>query len=1115
MKKIGRKTSIGTGDTSSKPQTMDLRHLPEAGSTENISVGKDSRNRLQGDIRLASPGKAALNVAADSFEKSVPETSVFSGYRAEIELIIDGNIVGWAYDSEPKTKASVFYLFIDGLKAGPLIIDELRPDIGETPGEGEVCGFSFPIPIEFYDGLSHQFAVSAEGDSLKPICSKLVQVPKARPIRTKPVKGVVDRRVGLYVIGWALDPEKPDRSVIVELLADGVSVSEGTASIYRVDLLNAGLGDGNCAFKLRIPNTLFDSRPHALAVREKNTGTILPGNEISFGGDSEAHAVIEGQEGTALCGWLNEPSVFNLAGEIEVWVDGEIAGRGYADQYRSEVEGSGFRVEIDRKFLDGRPHEVALMSPEGVLYAATFLELQAALTPFSALQRYAGTSYLKSYLSLLGPRRYESLRRNYGVLSSLLNNKETRPTLDIQAIANIAHYHDALIRGYLVPVGECGPIALMREKNPKVSIVVPVHNKFTMTHTCLASIAAALNIASYEVIVVDDGSTDETTTLESLIQNVTVVRNKTALGFVGACNAGLALARGEYTVMLNNDTEVFAGWLDDLLDPFQRFDRVGMTGAKLIYPNGVLQEAGGIVWGDGQPWNVGRNGNASDPRYNYTRQVDYLSGACVMLPTPLFKEIGGFNTFFAPAYYEDTDLAFAVRDKGFKTIYTPFCEVVHYEGVSNGTSTSGEGLKRFQAINEPKFKGKWVAAYRHNGVVGRDDPLMVQDRNVLLRALVFDAQTLTPDLDAGSYSAMQEIRIMQSLGFKVTFVPANLAYMGGYTEELQRMGVEVVYAPFVTSLDVLIRHRAQEFDLFYVARYGVAREVLNTIREVRPDARVVLNIHDLHFLRQMREALLDQSQEKLEEARSTRDEELAVLRQVDVAISYSEVEQAVIQSHNFEATKTAACPWVVEVLDEVPPFEARRDIAFLGGFGHTPNVVAVRWFASEVMPLLRKKFPGIRFLVYGSKMPEDFKVLEADDVILKGYVKNTDEVYDQTRLFVSPLLTGAGLKGKVIGALARGAVSVLTPTAAEGTGVRNGLEGVIAETPEAWASAIAELYSSQTQWEKMSTAAQALAEERYSFAKGRETLRYALGLAGVYASAGDDASTLCSKKRVG
>src|SRR3546814_15180033 len=99
-----------------------------------------------------------------------------------------------------------------------------------------------------------------------------------------------------------------------------------------------------------------------------------------------------------------------------------------------------------------------------------------------------------------------------------------------------------------------------------------------------------------------------------------------------------------------------------------------MVGAKLIYPKGRLQEAGGIVWNTGDPWNYGRNANPHDPRFNYARQTDYLSGACVMLPLELWRGIGGFSKEYIPAYFEDTDLAFQVRARGYKTVYAPFAE---------------------------------------------------------------------------------------------------------------------------------------------------------------------------------------------------------------------------------------------------------------------------------------------------------------------------------------------------------------------------------------------------------------------------------------------------------
>ncbi len=229
--------------------------------------------------------------------------------------------------------------------------------------------------------------------------------------------------------------------------------------------------------------------------------------------------------------------------------------------------------------------------------------------------------------------------------------------------------HDILAEGFDRPRKQFRPLLFPQVDAPDVSIVIPVHNKFDVTYACLAALLFAATKASFEVIVVDDGSSDTTLRLEDIAPGVVVVRNDPALGFVGACNAGAERARGRYIVFLNNDTEPTAHWLDELLFAFQSFDGVGLAGARLIYPNGLLQEAGGIVWGSGDPWNYGRGGNPHDPRFSYSRICDYVSGAALMIPAELWKELGGFSRDFMPAYFEDTDLAFKVKEKGLKVVY--------------------------------------------------------------------------------------------------------------------------------------------------------------------------------------------------------------------------------------------------------------------------------------------------------------------------------------------------------------------------------------------------------------------------------------------------------------
>jgi O-antigen biosynthesis protein len=432
-------------------------------------------------------------------------------------------------------------------------------------------------------------------------------------------------------------------------------------------------------------------------------------------------------------------------------------------------------------------------------------------------------------------------------------------------------------------------------------------------------------------------------------------------------------------------------------------------------------------------------------------------------------------------------------------VYAPLSVVYHFEGKSRKFDNVLD-VKIFQEINRPIFKEKWVDAYALNGKEGRDVDL-VKDRNVQYRALVIDYMAPRPEYDAGSYAAIQEIRLLQSLGCKVTFLPLDLRFLGDQTQMLQRLGVECLHAPFVTSIEDLLAERGAEFDIVYITRYTVARRAIRAVRRHARRAKVLFCNADLHFLRTLRAALVKKDPDALEAAISIRDEELKVMRKVDVVLSYNDTEHAIILSHNLGATQTVTAPWVVEVKEDVPPFEARRDIAFLGAFRHPPNLPAVKFFIMEVMPLLRQQIPGVRFRVYGSDAPEELMALESEDVLIEGYVKDVADVYETCRVFVAPLLAGAGLKGKVIESLAHGTPSVLSPIAAEGTGLRHGLETFVAETPEQWAAMITALYQDPELWQEMSTKARAYARATYSFERGRELMAKAMeaaGLSGVY-----------------
>ena len=201
-------------------------------------------------------------------------------------------------------------------------------------------------------------------------------------------------------------------------------------------------------------------------------------------------------------------------------------------------------------------------------------------------------------------------------------------------------------------------------KEPLVSIVIPAYNQFDYTYKCLKSILNNSGKVSYEVIIADDNSNDFTMQMEERIHNIIKVRNRENLRFLLNCNNAAKYAKGKYVLFLNNDTQVQENWLEPLVDLMEKDVSAGLVVSKLVYADGWLQEAGGIMWKDASAWNYGNRKKPEDAEYNYVKEVDYISGACIMIRKELWEKIGGFDERFAPAYYEDADLAFEVRKHG-------------------------------------------------------------------------------------------------------------------------------------------------------------------------------------------------------------------------------------------------------------------------------------------------------------------------------------------------------------------------------------------------------------------------------------------------------------------
>ena len=623
------------------------------------------------------------------------------------------------------------------------------------------------------------------------------------------------------------------------------------------------------------------------------------------------------------------------------------------------------------------------------------------------------------------------------------------------------------------------PIALEDDRDPVISIVIPVFNKFDLTYNCVKSVIEHGAQVPFEIIIVDDCSRDETI-LASLAfgKGIRLVRNKENSGFILSCNSGFDAARGTYVVFLNNDTTVKPRWLDELYETLERDPKIGIAGSKLLFPDGSLQECGGIIWRLGDGWNWGRGQDAADPRFNYMRDSDYVSGAALMMRSSLFARLGKFDEHFAPAYYEDTDLCFRVRQAGYRTVVQPASEIVHFEGASAGTSVTGTGMKRFQAVNHRKFLERWkdvLATHRFNGEL----PELEAERAVRQRALFIDDSVPEPDKDAGSNAAFQHMLSLQRLGYKVTFIPGdNMAKIDPYTADLQRRGIECLYHPYYFSVEDVFRKRPVPFELVYLHRYSNASKYAGMIRQHFPKARILYNVADLHFLRLQREAEVQNDPALRDKAEQLRRLELGAMSFVDCVIVHSAAEADLLRQQA-PRVRLQVVPWTVAPRDIARSVAGGTTVAFIGGYRHTPNVDAAKWAVQQLMPLLRPQVPNIELLLVGSYMPTEISALAARDVIPLGHVPALDSVYERVRLTVAPLRYGAGLKGKVIDSLAAGVPCVMTSIAAEGIELTDELRVLVADDPETLARRIAMLCHDDNAHRRIAAAGKALIAAQY------------------------------------
>ncbi len=663
-------------------------------------------------------------------------------------------------------------------------------------------------------------------------------------------------------------------------------------------------------------------------------------------------------------------------------------------------------------------------------------------------------------------------------------------------------------------------------KQPKkVSIIIPTKDQVQLLKCAIDSILEKTVYPDYEIIVLNNNSTSAE--FFALMDGYTekhknifrCIDANFPFNFAKLMNVGVAASNGDFILFANNDIEVIEGmWMTEMVSFAQR-KKTGAVGVKLLYKDDTIQHAGVVLGLGGAAGHVFVNMHKNERGYfNYIKSLNNyaaVTAACMMCRKEVYNEVGGMDERL-DVEYNDVDLCLKFVDHGYFNVYIPDVEIYHYESATRGHPFQSKESWAQHEKDFGLFRSKWQKwidndpfynpnlsitctdfQLKQDGVP-QPEPEVIKPAKTRKNVLIVDHNVPTVDKDAGSRTINNFVDSLLAIGCNVSFWVPNMYPTEDYVKLLEQKGVTVLhgeeYVSWSKGWEVYLMAHIDDINAILLSRSSISLPILKYLRKHRYPGNIIYYGHDLGFLTVKQEAAIKGDKALIELAEKVKANEDFMYQNVDNSLMISQEEIAYMKEYITKPIHYVPA-YFFEVDAASPGYDERSGVLFVGGFGHPPNVDAMKWFLDEAYEILDKQ--NIPLTIAGSHIPESilaYKQKFPSLTILPDVPTATlNELYAKTRVAIVPLRLGAGIKGKVLEAMSKGVPVSGTERAFEGLYKDKDFLYKPHNEVKELTDNIVYIYTNKDAWNKMSVYGKSYVLKYYNKEKMKEVFKKLIG----------------------